>query len=652
MVTTVANLIAFNNLTEMFIFETLRSFREIKAGQGTAKYDGTWHYLTLSLIVAWFVGLCIYIGIKFRKVKAGFSLRKLGAVGAAVMFVVAGLFTHLLAVDKTKNMSNLEKLTDPIFSLKYLTNRNRVLYSFGSPVYYFNNLLSLFGLKSMKAYPVSSGVLDGATYYDEYVDEDDNPLMLDADHNLIMLMMETTEFAGIHPVLTENLWKVRNMSTWVDGYHAIERTCFTEFTALTGGYASGAEMWRDYPNLKVPQSMPNIFRRSFEEANTRQGTTTPIKIGAYHPFSEEFYSRKWFFRDALGFDQIRDLEYYKTIDPSLPDIDPLFPNNDDALFMGAALNDIAPTDTRFFSYVLNISTHAPHFSSQRNHYGSTHTWINTATNQIETIPAYQDSLDFINNNYAELLVDFPKLESTNLDVKAACWTYLVGLHRYDKAVGLLLDHLYDTNLIENTALVFYSDHYDYMTYNNARNVEKGSVLTTNGTESPIGEKLSMMIYNPEDLAVINDNDCDAPGPLYNGRKVTGFASNNDVYKTVCHLFNVQTNSNFTLGNSVLARMDHGVAKDWRDFRDVSVAIGFYNGLFYGYDFDDPSLQFSTTDLKTFKTNTSATAPSPATLAAFEKRLGDYAGTLLALRRYYDTNGFKSTDATKYKMSFS
>jgi hypothetical protein len=680
MVTSIANLIAFNNLNEIFTFEILRSLSTVGAGTSSAKYDGALHYTILSIICCWAIGMCIWVMVKFRKERCGYEMKKLLAVGMATSVIIASLFScfAVLSIDKKQEYPYLSKLLNPAYSLEHFTNRSRALYNFGSPTFYFNNILSLIGFKTMRAYPVSGeGTLDGADYYEDYVDEDENPLMLDSNYNVIMIMMETLEAAAINDIVMPGLFNMRKKTTWVDGYYSIQRTCFTEFLSMTGGSAMGAEMWRDFQNVYYPQSLPNTFRRSYLNANERDGVNKAIKIGAYHPYSAEFYSRKFFF-DNLGFDAGYPkslLDYGQTVNPD-------WQNNDDLKFMENAVAEIAPTNTRFFNYFLNITTHGSHFVAPKgndgkpdpNCYGAEHIWLDNSIqihsaqeipNQIKCRPEYQVSLDYIKSNFATLKTIYPKLESTNVEVRAAAWAYITACHHYDRALGYLFNYLNTAQnddgsfLIDTTALVFYSDHYNYTSYNNPKNAEKGGLLSTAGFEHDTGEKLGFMIYNPKDRKCIDRANPESPdyNPEWNGRRIDGFASNSDVYKTVAHLFNIETNDKFTLGESVLARLDHGVGIDEKDFKNQSVGIGYLSGDFFGRDIENPSLLWITRDFKTYTTNSVKKAPSQKTITEYKSSLNEYAATLLTLRSYYDSEydgrkgqAFNNDPTSKYIMA--
>ena len=626
-VTSVGNVIAYRNLQEIFSIETLFAWREVLTSEGAQKYDPLAASLILaSIAVIFFVGT-ILAAYFFRKQKAGYTFRMWFAVAAAIMMVFASMFIHI-GLLKNKSTNYLDLMIDANFSISTYTNRTKVLSTFGSPVYYSGNLLNLSGAMSManSSFVGKDFGWDDVGYYDDY------DYMLGKDHNLIMLMIETGEYDGVNIDLTPNLWGLKQKSTWVDGYYSTERTCFTEYAALTGSHVKGVEMWRDYRNTAVPQSLPNIFRRAGYQ-----------QIGAFHGFNKEFYSRnRLFARERLGFDFMHD--------PKSPEytggkIDPDIMKNSDAAMFELMKEKIAPTDgTRFLSYVLNTSTHAPHFNAANTYPSSESTALqavtgsnsgNAAGDKYETV-LHSEALKYVMDNYDALSTRYPKLNSDRLAVRWATVAYLVAIHDFDIGIAILLRHLEGdnkdgVNLMENTALVLFSDHYDYMAYGHAATTGGGLLSKTND-EWAIGEKCVFMIYNPEDDEA-----------LTKGREIQTFMTNNDIYKTIAHLFNIQTHNNFTLGNSILARINGSRT----DVNDISVGIRFYNSQFFGIENGsvDPADGFSTYDFVKFE----GKKPSVKELLAIRERLTDYAGTMFVLRSYFDGNKFKKDSRAGYEM---
>jgi hypothetical protein len=280
-VTTIANLIAYHNLGEIFILETLKSFREIATGVEAQKWSGGLYISVIAVLDVIFVGVCIYTMIKCHRQRAGYPFRALSCVAAALFLGFTGVIANSAIIDRRTYDTYFERLTDPVFSMATFNDRPKALYSFGSAVFYFNNLLRMCGLKSMKNSPVSAGIemdYDDTDYYAAY------PYMIDRDYfiennmNVLMLMMETQEDAAINALVMPNLSGIKDKSTSVEGYYSTERTCFSEFASLAGPQVMGVEMWRDYMNVDLEVSLPNTFRRTWDAAGL---APEQYQIGAF-----------------------------------------------------------------------------------------------------------------------------------------------------------------------------------------------------------------------------------------------------------------------------------------------------------------------------------------------------------------------------------
>ena len=620
LLTTIGNLIAYFNLKEILMIETVTVIKNILLGADVVKYAGVGHFITLGIIMVAFLASSIVATVMLRKSRAGYTLRGAGCFSVAGIVAISSIYGSLGIMDKSNKMSNLERLTDPIYSLSNFSNRPMALFSFGSPLFYLNNVFAMLGWKSMSSSPVSAHINligNDDDYYDNYEHK------LGTDKNIIMIMLETFELAGIDEYLTPNLYEIQNMSTWVDGYYAIERTHTTEYVSLVGSYALGEEMWRDYTSIELPQSLPNIFRRSWERDNV--GT---FQIAGFHNYYLDVYNRDLLFkRNRNGMDWIKGRNSYGLA------VDPAFGMNSDTEFVTAALDEIVPSDVdQFFSYVLPISTHGPHFESEV----LTSLKYESSRLALSNDPAlialgYADGLEYYKETY-------PKLTAPSSQLRDAVYAYLIGLKEIDSAVGLILDKLKQNAILgkphnlTDTALVLYSDHFNYPVYDNEIFGNRGGLLTNHRDEPPTGEKCAFMLYNPTDTAA-----------LAGGRKIETFMANTDIYKTVCHLFNIKTDPNFTLGSSILDRIDRNLTDPTT--YEISAGVGLYNTLFFGTDLENPNIHFSTRDYKRYTTH----GGNLSTLSkmAYRNRMERYASTFIKLRSYYDGNKFRRDPRCNY-----
>jgi len=215
--TSVTGIIAQRNLNEFFNLETLKATKEVFSSSESQKYNVVPAGFALGFWLILFFAASITISVLLRKQKAGYRLKSLVAVTAAAFIAFGSLFIHVEALRKPLK-DNLSRLLDPYYSFANFTNRSLAFMSFGSPVYFTANLFHLMGANNMAGDKHIAGIDLGWHDVPEY------QFKLDANSNLIFIMMETGEFDGINVDLMPNLTKVQKMSTSIDGYYSIERT--------------------------------------------------------------------------------------------------------------------------------------------------------------------------------------------------------------------------------------------------------------------------------------------------------------------------------------------------------------------------------------------------------------------------------------------
>jgi arylsulfatase A-like enzyme len=324
--------------------------------------------------------------------------------------------------------------------------------------------------------------------------------------------------------------------------------------------------------------------------------------------------------------------------------------------------DIAPADKSFFSYVLNVTPHAPHFSSDSIFPKRPYIYDANGWWELDTIlPDYLGEDGTMTNSLTEVikLIDdadlaaaFPKItpdtdgingadkDARGQEIRRAVIAYLTSIYEYDRGVGILLNYLKttpdikhdpteQTMLIDTTALVFYSDHFNYPAYTVPMHTG-GGLLSNKWVDAVNGEKLAFFIYNPRDIRDPDDET----------RIVPRFTSSMDIYPTVAHLFGIPVHTKITLGRSAY------------DPATVSVGIEYLKGRGFGAFFKTDNWQ---SFYKTYNTPAGSAIPmaylSPAEqveIAVLRKRHDQVLETLSALRELYKI-GFDNTPAKAYNM---
>ncbi|MDR1138503.1 MAG: sulfatase-like hydrolase/transferase [Clostridiales bacterium] len=664
---TICNIASFDSLGEIFSLELFGKIVHSLQQQKLVDFSAISRVVTVSILYCLF-WVCAIIINKFANglfVNASTqSGRRIitGAKSKVASLLVCVLMMPIIALVINSNEKPSNYILNDVYNPKIINQEfdvNRVEFykQYGTMAFVVRNLLNIFDwnvFKSDFSNDVFSRKLDK---YTEQQQTEDYVLGLGSDYNLIMLMMETVEYDCINPILTPNLWWIKEHSTWVDNYYAIERTTVTENVALTGSNLFGFEISYMYKNTYLPQSLPHIFGR--------MGYDT---VDAYHNYDNSAYDRTSFFAKAnMGFDNYYDMQ----------DGDDLLYNdfrlqNDKALFeRGLSEQGMAPSDKTFFNYILNVAPHGTHFGSPRMIYDGLD--LLGRPQYLPALSHIEDDLDWVLYNQDILSMFYPRMYEDDA-VNHASIAWMVALRDYDDGVGLLLEHLRNTPdlarypdgsvpLIDTTALVVFSDHHNYATNGHGLNQDRGGVLNRRQDSSnlPNGERLNLMIYNPRDVWTIfkanyryNNDYVITIDNIYDkieqgqldmdnldytvGRQVHKFASNADIYATVCQLFGISTSARYTLGSSVLLQ----------DRQSVGINYG-NTSFFLQYQLDDGETKDKDIHLTNLFNNLNG-------IIDFDIRynVAEYLEyntyTLLYLQQFYKNNSFGNTNIeTMYMM---
>ena len=577
--TVIGNVIAQTMLDELFVVENILAIREALAGADSATVEPIIEIVISVLLFLAFMAVSIYVAVAFKKVRPGYRWRGLLAT-FGIIIVVAGSFTGTFFLTPRPADNLVDNLSSKRFQLNNFNfNRHKFIRNFGPAMFYTRNILGFMGMRQRTPNIEKFNFIDH--------ENTANIQKLTTDQNVIIIMMEAIEQAAIHPTLTPNLWEIKSRSTWIDGMYSHERTHMNEYQALVGSHLGGQEMWSNFTNVYRPHALPQIFRRAGYE-----------QVASFHAYDRRFYRRDRLMRyDRIGFHKHVDMngDFYREMEL-----------NSDYHFFKTLVDQMAPEldgNGRFFSYILPISAHTPHITSRA--------VFPNRSGELISVPRFKESFDFVIKNEEDLKDYFPRLRGSARERRGVV-AYLTAIHNFDLGLGLLLDRLKDIGQDDNTAIILFSDHFNYGAYIEPYNRGRGGLLTgRDSTQSVIGERIPFIIFNPLDNFAINNN----------GRRIERFATTLDVYRTIAHLFNIPTEARFTNGVSVLDPDTH------------SVGIGFLTGFYYGNCVDNGP--WRTRDFKNFEGAT----PSPATIKLIRPTLESHLATMLYLRPFYERNRF-------------
>ena len=323
--------------------------------------------------------------------------------------------------------------------------------------------------------------------------------------NLIMIMAESLDGCFISPEYTPNIYALQqNSVNFVHNYTPLylsAGTFSTEFVSQTGMIPPQSGISTDtYVENDFSQSLANLFRAQGYTANS------------FHSASPTIYNRGQIHKN-LGFEA-----YYSHTEMGMDDY-----MLDSQLIRGF---DRMTADAPFYSFVITYSGHGP----------------------------YDDTMANISDPHlaaAEAAVAASGVTGSEKNMKE--YTLAVAhMMETDAFIGLLMDELTDSGLLEDTVILLFADHYGkYMTDTDFLMELKGVDQRNLLCNTP------MMLYST-DLAP---------------RTVEKYTSSVDIFPTVCNLFGLDADLTRFVGDDAFGEL--GGVVYWRDG-------SWYDGSFY-YD---------------------------------------------------------------------
>lgn len=235
--------------------------------------------------------------------------------------------------------------------------------------------------------------------------------------NLILLQMEGIDNWLVTEEIMPNLYSLTNNAINFNNHYSYYNgggSTFNSEFAVNTGYITPISYTRNaytFNKNKFNYSLANLFK------------TKDYQINAFHMNSAEYYSRKinyknWGYDDYYG---LKDLDYYEneeyTLDRELIN-NPIF------------YEKMFQTNSNFVNYIITYSNHIP-FSTDK--------------------------------GVCKLLVELDQEESGSEEkaILSEEECIMRQAKETDYMIGLLIQALKDNNLLDNTIIVAYADHYLY-----------------------------------------------------------------------------------------------------------------------------------------------------------------------------------------------
>lgn len=298
--------------------------------------------------------------------------------------------------------------------------------------------------------------------------------------NLIFIVAESFDDFAINENLTPNIYQLMNDGlSFTNHYTPVypRTTCDSEVIYNTG----------IIPSIKDGATCYFFNENSYSSSIANRFDEAGYLTRAFHSNNKEFYTRYKVY-DGFGYD-----EFYGQDELDLNENE----KRHDSLFFEKSKDYIIPTNSQepFFSFVLTLSGHSP-YSTDKN-------------------LAIKSHYDLVDDLYGD---------SVSTEVKS----YLAAQIEVDRLVGLTIEDLEDKGILDDTVIIFTSDHYPY-------------TMTPNKYEEYTGVKATYQ--KQETTLIIWSNDTEH-------QEFDQLSSSFDILPTIANLFNLNVNYSHYVGNDL------------------------------------------------------------------------------------------------------
>lgn len=323
--------------------------------------------------------------------------------------------------------------------------------------------------------------------------------------NLIVIMLESVNEIFINPEYYPTFYKMYTEGfSWENNYSP-RNSCATGNNEMSGMVSlfsiNRICTANQYKNNKYDESIFGLFNKA--------GYTT----SSYHNYDETYYFRSTIHKNmgSSAFYGVKDLKInYTTEYKEWPS---------DILLMERAMEHIDTTQP-FMAWMTSVTSHQPYY---------------------------------VSSEYGDKYLDLFK----NTEYSTGTKRYMSKLKELDLALAKLLEILEEKNVLEDTVIVMFGDHYPY----GLKDKDVASVLP-NVLERNNIEQTPFVIYNSE----------------IKGQHFTEYTSYLNIVPTIANLFNLDYDPRLYVGEDILSGDYANSYKNRVVFADGSWEneIGYYN----------------------------------------------------------------------------
>lgn len=493
----VFNLITFSEHIHFLTLDRFYGFSDLLMASNATGYissllNQTVWYILFSNILSLFMGIGAVILIKYTEnIKTRYI--NILFIVLIVLFRIVGmddLGVRSLEPDWQQN-DNVRSVYDSFANYnKSLEVSGLYEYIFRSTyLYIYNNLNVNKGEMSKE--------LDEYFSYNESILENNEYTGIFKDKNVIYILMESIDNWLVTEEVMPTLYKLQNEGiNFINKYSPTfgsGQTINSEFAMHTSLYAiNGGKAIYNFSDNKFPHSLANSFKNN------------GYKTTSIHANDGDFYNRRHL-HASLGFDS-----YY-----FLKDMDEIDKNVNyfkDSNLMNDEIFNLMISDEKFLTFLITYSAHLPY--------------------------------NFSNDKCAG--------DPYNLETSSKSLTCIRNLARdTDEMIRLLIEKLEEKNILDDTVLVFVTDHYTY----------------------GYDEEYVKMIKNTDNEYLLQNTPFVIWSNDIEGKTVDLMVDTADILPTLLNMFGIEYNPNYYIGEDIFS-------KDRDNFVYFAADIFYDGNIFY------------------------------------------------------------------------
>ncbi len=496
----IAIIIFIVNTTYYRIFNSFFTFKNLEmAEEGSVYLNSIFMFFTQNFVIVLLLGLILFcLGFKFipkQDIKSDKIMAILMLIMASFSFMMARNFLGEPADKLAWDAWNYKRNIYDTFMESRKSLQVTGLYEYVIRDIYFTYFKKSESDEGIVEY------LDNYFSHQFYEKEDNEWTGIFEDKNIVLIMMESIDNWLVTEEIMPNLNRLMNeginFTNHFSPIYGGGATFNSEFVVNTGYMTpfNGGSAAYMYSNNNFPYSLPNLFKNKGYSANVFH-----LNYGAF--YNREIMSK------VFGYDN-----YYGSYDLGIPREEAM---KDSHFMTNKMLKDLIFPNEKFLSSIMTYSVHLPY-----------------------------------NKNAMECSINLTEEERLIIDEDEEIICIKAQARETDVFFKLLINELINKDLIDNTVIIGYTDHYAYGFLDKNKLFEFKNISDYNFIH-----QTPFFIWSNDIVAV----------------EIDKVSSTIDIFPTIANLFNLNYKPYHYLGKNILNDLDNGFVF----FQDYS----WYDGKTY------------------------------------------------------------------------